>query len=195
MQKSGKSTKRLDRLAPNLIHVCGFIWEWTQAKNNQPLDTPGGHLGGGVQGSNIQKYGKSTKLLDRLAPNLVHVCGFIWEQTQAKNNQPLDTPGGGILGGFQGSKIQKYGKSTKLLDRLAPNFVHVCRFIWEWSQAEFPAENKQSLETRGSFWGLDGQNVIKGLRNAMICREKINYIKMKCTNRHTYAATIPGEAG
>ncbi len=30
----------------------------------------------------------------------------------------------------------------------------------------------------------------------MICREKmkINYTKMKCTNRHTYAATIPGEA-
>ena len=49
----------------------------------------------------------------------------------------------------------------------------------------------------GSFWGLGGQNVIKSLRNAMICREKmkINYIKMKCTNRHNYAATIPGEAG
>ena len=30
----------------------------------------------------------------------------------------------------------------------------------------------------------------------MICREKmeINYIKMKCTNIHNYAATIPGEA-
>ena len=27
--KSGKSTKRLDRLAPNLVHVCRFIWEWT----------------------------------------------------------------------------------------------------------------------------------------------------------------------
>ena len=31
----------------------------------------------------------------------------------------------------------------------------------------------------------------------MICREKIkiNYIKMKCTNIHNNAATIPGEAG
>ena len=27
--KSGKAAKRLDRLAPNLVHVCGFIWEWT----------------------------------------------------------------------------------------------------------------------------------------------------------------------
>ena len=91
------------------------------------------------------------------------------------------------------STIQKYRKSTKLLDRLAPNLVHVCRFIWQWSQAE----NTQSLETRGSFWGLCGQNVIINLRNAMIYREKmkIDYIKMKCTNRHNCAATIPGEAG
>ena len=31
----------------------------------------------------------------------------------------------------------------------------------------------------------------------MICREKmkINYIKMKCTNRHNYAATIPAKPG
>ena len=57
------------------------------------------------------------------------------------------------------------------------------------------AGNKQSIETRGSFWGLGGQHVIRSLRNAMICREKKNYIKMKCTNRHNYAATIPGEAG
>ena len=26
--KSGKAAKRLDRLAPNLVHVSGFIWEW-----------------------------------------------------------------------------------------------------------------------------------------------------------------------
>ena len=29
MQKSGKSTKWLDRLSPNLVHICGFIWEWS----------------------------------------------------------------------------------------------------------------------------------------------------------------------
>ena len=34
MQKSGKSTKRLDRLAPNLVNICRFILEWTYAKNN-----------------------------------------------------------------------------------------------------------------------------------------------------------------
>ena len=36
-------------------------------------------------------------------------------------------------GGGLGVKIQKSGKSTKRLDRLAPNLVHVCRFIWEWT--------------------------------------------------------------
>ena len=29
IQKSGEAVKRLDRLAPTLVHVCGFIWEWT----------------------------------------------------------------------------------------------------------------------------------------------------------------------
>ncbi len=150
---------------------------------------PKGELWGGVRGSKIQKSGKSTKRLDRLAPNLVHVCGFISEWTQAKNNQSLDTPGGiGGGGGVQGSKIR-----LMMVGPIGTNLVLVCRFTWEWTQAE----NKQSLETRGSFWGLGGQNLIKSLRNAMICREKmkINYIIMKCTNIHNYAATIPSEAG
>ena len=28
-QKYGITTKRMDQLAPNLAHTCGFIWEWT----------------------------------------------------------------------------------------------------------------------------------------------------------------------
>ena len=38
---------RIDRLAPTLVHVCGFIWEWTQAKSKSPLNIPGGTSGGG----------------------------------------------------------------------------------------------------------------------------------------------------
>ena len=45
--KSGDAVKRLDRLAPTLVHVCGFISEWTQAKSKSPLNTPGGIRGGG----------------------------------------------------------------------------------------------------------------------------------------------------
>ena len=37
--------------------------------------------GGGVQGSHIQKSREAVKRLARLARNLVHVCGFVWEWT------------------------------------------------------------------------------------------------------------------
>ena len=49
----------------------------------------------------------------------------------------------------------------------------------------------------GGHFGVEVAKCNQSLRNAMICREKmkINYIKMECTNRHNYAATIPGEAG
>ena len=81
----------------------------------------------------------------------------------------------GILGGFRGSEIQKSGITTKRVDQLAQHLVHVCIFNWEC-----PRYHKG----RGNFGVLGGQNFIKSLRNAMICREKmkINYVKMKCTN-------------
>ena len=46
IQNCGITTKRMDQLAPHLAHKCGFIWEWTYAKNNYPLDNIGGGLGG-----------------------------------------------------------------------------------------------------------------------------------------------------
>ena len=82
----------------------------------------------GFRGSQIQKSVEAVKRMDRLAPNLVHICGFVWESTQAKYNSPLNTPGG-----FGGSQIQKSGKAVKQLDRLASNLVNVCGFVWEWT--------------------------------------------------------------
>ena len=80
IQKSGDDVKRLVRLASNLVHMCRFIWEWIYAKQIALRDTRG-HLGGGggLRGSNIKNSGEAVKRLDRLAPTLVHVCGFIWE--------------------------------------------------------------------------------------------------------------------
>ena len=45
---SRKATKRMGRLAPNLAHMCKFIWEWIYAKQIAPRDTRGslGVLGG-----------------------------------------------------------------------------------------------------------------------------------------------------
>ena len=48
IQKYWEAVKRLDRLAPTLVHVCGFIWEWTHAKFKSPHNTPGGISGEGL---------------------------------------------------------------------------------------------------------------------------------------------------
>ena len=79
IQKSVGAVKRLDRLAPNLAHMCRFIWEWIYAKQIAIHDT-GGHLGV-FGGQTFKKSGEAVKRLDRLAPTLDHVCGFIWERT------------------------------------------------------------------------------------------------------------------
>ena len=47
---------------------------------------PQGAFWGGFRGSEIKKSGITSKRVDQLAHNLVHVCGFNWEWTYAKNN-------------------------------------------------------------------------------------------------------------
>ena len=52
------------------------------ANFNSPLDTTEGISGGGGGlGGHKFKSGNAAKRMDRLAPNSVHVCGFIWELT------------------------------------------------------------------------------------------------------------------
>ncbi len=76
---SGKATKPLDRLTPNLAHMFRFIWEWIYA-NQLNLNTQVG-ISGRFRGEQIQKSWEAVKRLDRLAQNLVQVCGFVWEWT------------------------------------------------------------------------------------------------------------------
>ena len=45
-------------------------------------------------------------------------------------NTQMDISGGG---GFRESQIKQSGEAVKRLDRLAPNLVHVCGFVWEWT--------------------------------------------------------------
>ena len=101
---SGKATKRLGRLAPNLAHMCKLILEWIYAKQIAPRDTRG-QLGGFMV-SKIQKVWEAV----RLAPTLVHVCGFILEWTYyAKYKSPLNIPGG-IWEGLGCHKFKSLGK-------------------------------------------------------------------------------------
>ena len=81
IQNSGEAVKRLDRLAQNLARMWRFIWEWIYTKQIAPRDTGGGGTWGGFRGSQIQKSWEAVTRLDRFAPKLVHVCGFVWEWT------------------------------------------------------------------------------------------------------------------
>ena len=77
-----------------------------------------------VLGGHKFKSGKTAKRLDRLAPNLVQVCGFIWGGTytcRLKSIRPV-IPKGGILGGFRGSTIQMTGKCGQTAGPTANTF-------------------------------------------------------------------------
>ena len=147
---SGKAIKRLGRLAPNLAHMCRFIWEWIYAKQIAPLDTRG-HMGG-FRGSKIQNLGKLS--------NGWTDWHQIWYKSadSSGNGHRLNTirpsiPQWHFRGFFMGSQIQKYGKAVKRLARLAPNLAHMCSFIWEWIYAEQIAPR----DSRGAWVFLGGQ--------------------------------------
>ena len=63
---------------------------------------------GGVRVSQIQKSGEAVKRMDRLAPNLAHICISICEWIYAKHIAPRDTRG--ALGGFRCQTFKSLGK-------------------------------------------------------------------------------------
>ena len=138
IQKFGKAVKRLDRLAPNVAHICRSIWEWIYilgliyTPNKLPLETQGGALRG-FRGQTVKNLGKlSNGWTDW------HQLWFTSADSSG-NGQRLNTsrptiPQGALGGGgVRGSQIQMSAEAVKLLDRLAPNLVHVCGFVWEWT--------------------------------------------------------------
>ena len=57
-------------------HICANAYGNGYTPNKLPFETQGGNLWGSRE-STIQKSGEAV----RLAPTLVHVCGFTWEWT------------------------------------------------------------------------------------------------------------------
>ena len=65
--------------------------------------------GGGGRVSQIQKCWEAVKRLDRLAPNLAHICRSIWEWIYPKQIAPRDTITWGG-GGFRGQTFKSLEK-------------------------------------------------------------------------------------
>ena len=102
-----EAVKRLDRLAPNLAHMCRFIWEWIYAKQSALIDTRGslGGLGG-------QTFKSPEKLSNGFTD--WHQLWFTSADSSGSRHR-LNTirptiPNVGIFGGFRVSTIQKPGK-------------------------------------------------------------------------------------
>ena len=93
---------RLDRLAPNLVHMCIFIWEWIYAKQIAPRDARG-HFEG-FRGSNIQNVKGSCQTARTIGTTFGTCLRIRLGIYIAKCNSPLNTTGG-ISGGFRGSQI------------------------------------------------------------------------------------------
>ena len=126
IQKFGEAVKRLDRLAPNLEHICRSIWEWIDAKQIAPRYTKGAL--GGFRGQTFKSLGKlSNGWTDW------HQLWFTSADSSG-NGQRLNpsrpSMPQGAFGG-RGSQIQKSGDTVKRLHRLATNLVHVGGFVWE----------------------------------------------------------------
>ena len=176
LQKSWEAVRRVDRLAPNLAHICRSIWELIYAKQIAPRDTRGAL--GGFRGQTFKSLGKlsngwtiGTNVGYRLRIHLGMDTGYIqvainttgdmgggvgghkfksigklsngctdWHHIwytsadSSGNGHRLNTSRptisqGHLGGGVRESQLQMFGEAVKQLDRLAPHLVQICGFL------------------------------------------------------------------
>ena len=95
--------------------------------------------------------------MDRLAPTLVHVCGFIWEWTQAKSKSLINTPGG--IWGVGGHKFKCLGK----LSNGWTDWHQICYKSADSSGNRHRLNTIRSSISQGAFWGVLGDHKFKRL--------------------------------
>ena len=120
---SWEAVKRPDRLAPNLVHVCGFFWEWTLQFAPQYHR---GHWGGGG-------YGVTNLSLGKLPNGWTdwHQIRYTYVDSSGNGHRlkhfapryPSAALGGG--GGLGGQQFKSLGNVVKRLDRLGIHFAHI----------------------------------------------------------------------
>ena len=113
----------------------------------RPSISQGAFGGGGVRGSPIQKSFEAVKRLDRLTPNLEHMCINIWEWIYAKQIALGDTRGHlGVLG----------GQTFKSLEKLSNGWTdwHQLWFTSADSSGNGYMPDKLPMETQGGTWGF-----------------------------------------
>ena len=125
IQKSREAVKRLDRLAPTLVHVGEFIWEY---KHKSPLNTPGGMAGGGGLG------GYKFKSLEKLSNGWTDWHQIWYTSVDSSGNvHRLKTirptiPGVTFWVVLWDQQLKILGNVVKRLDRLRINCAHAkCR--------------------------------------------------------------------
>ena len=137
--------------------------------------------------------GKATKRLGRLAPNLAHMCKFIYimgmdiRQTNCPSRHKRGT--WGVLGGQQVKSLGKLSDWHQL-----------------WFTSADSSGNGHRLNTsrpsipQVAFRGGGGVRVSQ-IQKSGECHDlqrkqiKLNFLKIKYTNRYNYAAMIPSKAG
>ena len=116
-------------------------------------------------------------------------------------------PQGGIGGGgVRGSTIQNSGKcgqtagpiGNKMCTYNADESGNGHSQVEQIGPMRYQGEHFDALLSRGNFLGFMGSIFHQKCAECHDLQRKqikINFLKIKCTNRYNYAATVPGEAG
>ena len=109
-------------------HTCANSYGIGYTPNKLPLETQGGTWGvlGGQQFKSIGKLSDWHQLWFTSADS----SGNGHRLNTSRPSIPRGIWGGG---GVRVSQIQKSWEAVKRPDRLAPNLVQICGFVWEWT--------------------------------------------------------------
>ena len=138
-------------MTPTLVHVCGFIWEWTQAKSKSPLYTPGDYRGSG-------RGGHKCKCLGKLSNGWTD-WHQIWYKSadSSANRHRLNIIRPSISqGAFWGVLGDHKFKSMLKLSNGWTDWHQIWQTCADSSGNGFTT-NKLPFETQGALWGLGGQ--------------------------------------